>query len=107
MWLECVWLLDCLTAAFGRRRSFLIPTNGFGPWSYTEGSAGLYVVEVCVVVGLSHSGLRLSCLIPPRGWVLGLVTGPFGTSSVGFPHSGLRPPALFFKYPPRDGSSAL
>ena len=44
---SCGLLFGCLTAAFGRRLSFSIPSNDSGPCSCTEEALGLYLFASC------------------------------------------------------------
>ena len=120
--------LGLLTAAFGRRLSFSILPHWLGPWLCTEGGLGLAFRFVMwaswcrkglwTCVWFRHVGVRwvssqrpsaagFLFLIPQvigplvlyrRG--LGLVFGFVMWTSVGSPHSGLRPPAFFLNTSP-------
>ena len=90
---SCGLPLGLLTAAFGRRLCFSMPPHYLGPWICTEGALDLRFVSSCELAGAE------------RGF--GLVFGAAMWASVGFPHSGLRPPAFFLIPPQLVGPLAL
>ena len=114
-WFQCVCLLGFVTAAFGRRLVFNTPPFGLAlglvpqePWAAMWLERAWLSTFLTAALGRRHSfrnGFRppASFLIPLNGlapwlctkWGLGLVLGSVLWAPVGFPHSGLRPPAFF------------